>query len=756
MADHPRSRIGLGALAGALGGAAVGVADGLRAALLVGAGARIALGTAILAASVDALAGLLAGAVAEGTCRLALWGRRTRSPIWARALASLVAGAGAAAAAAVVVSTTALRRNRFLAAGLTALAGVVVALAGALLAPALARLLGLLGPKRSSPDEARPAGPPEPALLLVGPLLVALAGGVVFVALARTHAPLRGDALVERSVWAAAAAFLLPIGFAWVSAAPSAGPLARGRAPRRRGLRRVGAARARRLLGRQPPVRSLDRHPRRAGDRRGGDRGGALAAPAPPPSAGRHGGLGGRARRPGGVGAPARLGVRAGAQGRQRARRRWSVRRWRRGGRCSTSTATAMPGRSAAATATTAIRTSIRARSTCRATASTPTATARTPPTRCRRPRRWPSCRRRSRPISTCLLVTIDTLRADHLGCYGYGRPTSPAIDALAAEGALFENGWAHAPSTRYSMPAHRHRPLAVGDHLGRVDLVAAPRAQHAHHRRGAARRRLFHRRDVQLQLLRHRRPSRLRARHGSLPLRPRRAARGGQRADGVARLVVARDDRRRDRLRRRAQGPEVLPVAALLRSAPLVRAARRGPLVRIGAHGSLRRRDPLHRSARRAPARPPARGGPLGQDGHRRHRRPRRGVRRARRDRARLRPLHGADARAVHRARAGAGAAPGGGAGRPRRHRADAGEPGARPGRAELHRPFAGPRPRRAAGRRHRHARGLPGGDVGAREEARLRDRPGGTSSGTRPPATPPSATTGRAIRRRRATSGT
>src|SRR5262249_37152279 len=52
------------------------------------------------------------------------------------------------------------------------------------------------------------------------------------------------------------------------------------------------------------------------------------------------------------------------------------------------------------------------------------------------------------------LLVTIDTLRADHLGSYGYPRPTSPVIDALAAEGALFENGWAHAPSTRYSMPA--------------------------------------------------------------------------------------------------------------------------------------------------------------------------------------------------------------------------------------------------------------------------------------------------------------
>jgi arylsulfatase A-like enzyme len=52
------------------------------------------------------------------------------------------------------------------------------------------------------------------------------------------------------------------------------------------------------------------------------------------------------------------------------------------------------------------------------------------------------------------LLVTIDTTRADHLGAYGYKRPTSPAIDAVAAQGTVFDAGWAHAPSTRYSMPA--------------------------------------------------------------------------------------------------------------------------------------------------------------------------------------------------------------------------------------------------------------------------------------------------------------
>jgi len=37
------------------------------------------------------------------------------------------------------------------------------------------------------------------------------------------------------------------------------------------------------------------------------------------------------------------------------------------------------------------------------------------------------------------LIVTIDTLRADYLGCYGHDRPTSPHLDRLASEGVLFE-----------------------------------------------------------------------------------------------------------------------------------------------------------------------------------------------------------------------------------------------------------------------------------------------------------------------------
>jgi arylsulfatase A-like enzyme len=51
------------------------------------------------------------------------------------------------------------------------------------------------------------------------------------------------------------------------------------------------------------------------------------------------------------------------------------------------------------------------------------------------------------------LLVTIDALRADHLGCYGYHRPTSPALDRLAGEGVRFANAFANAPMTVPSLP---------------------------------------------------------------------------------------------------------------------------------------------------------------------------------------------------------------------------------------------------------------------------------------------------------------
>lgn len=49
------------------------------------------------------------------------------------------------------------------------------------------------------------------------------------------------------------------------------------------------------------------------------------------------------------------------------------------------------------------------------------------------------------------LFITIDTLRADHMSCYGYHRKTTPNMDAFAAEGALFEIAPAQATSTGHS-----------------------------------------------------------------------------------------------------------------------------------------------------------------------------------------------------------------------------------------------------------------------------------------------------------------
>jgi len=45
-------------------------------------------------------------------------------------------------------------------------------------------------------------------------------------------------------------------------------------------------------------------------------------------------------------------------------------------------------------------------------------------------------------PKMKVILLVIDTLRADHLGCYGYHRETSPNLDRLAKEGALFERAY--------------------------------------------------------------------------------------------------------------------------------------------------------------------------------------------------------------------------------------------------------------------------------------------------------------------------
>jgi arylsulfatase A-like enzyme/Flp pilus assembly protein TadD len=57
------------------------------------------------------------------------------------------------------------------------------------------------------------------------------------------------------------------------------------------------------------------------------------------------------------------------------------------------------------------------------------------------------------------LLITVDTLRPDHLGCYGSKTVRTPAADALASRGALFTRAFAHTPLT---LPSHTNILLGL------------------------------------------------------------------------------------------------------------------------------------------------------------------------------------------------------------------------------------------------------------------------------------------------------
>ncbi len=59
--------------------------------------------------------------------------------------------------------------------------------------------------------------------------------------------------------------------------------------------------------------------------------------------------------------------------------------------------------------------------------------------------------RKKAAPVHV-ILISVDTLRADHLGCYGYSRDTSAHIDALAADGVRFARAYASSP---WTLPSH-------------------------------------------------------------------------------------------------------------------------------------------------------------------------------------------------------------------------------------------------------------------------------------------------------------
>jgi choline-sulfatase len=84
-----------------------------------------------------------------------------------------------------------------------------------------------------------------------------------------------------------------------------------------------------------------------------------------------------------------------------------------------------------------------------------------------------PTPARKASLKSDVLLITIDTVRADHLGAYGYKKAETPTIDGLARTGVLFEHAYSQVPLTLAS-----HTSLLTGTypfHNGVQDFTGQP-----------------------------------------------------------------------------------------------------------------------------------------------------------------------------------------------------------------------------------------------------------------------------------------
>src|SRR6202022_4469365 len=54
-------------------------------------------------------------------------------------------------------------------------------------------------------------------------------------------------------------------------------------------------------------------------------------------------------------------------------------------------------------------------------------------------------------PKTPIILISIDTLRSDHLPAYGYGKVETPSLDALRADSILYQHAYSHCPLTLVS-----------------------------------------------------------------------------------------------------------------------------------------------------------------------------------------------------------------------------------------------------------------------------------------------------------------
>lgn len=97
-----------------------------------------------------------------------------------------------------------------------------------------------------------------------------------------------------------------------------------------------------------------------------------------------------------------------------------------------------------------------------------------------------------ARPVNV-VIVLVDTLRADHLGTYGYPRPTSPHIDRLARSSVVFEEAISQATYTKPAVASlltgsfvHRHGVISSRDALG-PELTTLAEQLRAHGYQAAA-----------------------------------------------------------------------------------------------------------------------------------------------------------------------------------------------------------------------------------------------------------------------------
>ena len=446
---------------GMCAGAGVGLLDGARAAWAVGAdvvGGALAMA---LAAAVDAVAAFAVALACEATIRLALWGRQKPRAVGWEMFSSVLFGMAVAASTLGAASGAIERKNRFLAAGIAALVSLGAAALGALLIPALARLLSRF---RAAPAGATrdPITAPSvsPIVWLSIPVTLAAGASVVLVGALRVRGALNAPASRVGVVLMIAGAIVFPGALVFASRLRMGGRLVDRLGHRRAAVLSgalVGAAATTlTILHWSNDLRFLPWTHIVVG---------ALVALVSGLS------LWALSRRTelrfprrmsmfGGIAVCAAVAVSLLASESETARKatfahaawvgpllvearrvldrdRDGASKFFGGGDCDDGDASIHPG-----------------------TLDYPDdgvdqdcdghdarlATLLPPP---------------FAPVPAAvpadlnlLLITIDTLRADHLGAYGYARPTSPEIDRLATSGALFLNGWAHAPSTRYSMPA--------------------------------------------------------------------------------------------------------------------------------------------------------------------------------------------------------------------------------------------------------------------------------------------------------------